>query len=202
MDPFKQFNGIVAPVDQANINTDQIVPKQYLKLVGRIGFGQYLFHDARFDKSGNPNPKFVLNDPRYKEAKILLARSNFGCGSSREHAVWAISDYGFKTVIASSYADIFYNNCFKNGLLPITLDEKIVDSLFREATTPKPCSLNVNLAEQTIHKINGEVIEFQIDAYKKKCLLEGLDDIGLTLKYEDKIRDHERALSRYVLVNR
>jgi 3-isopropylmalate/(R)-2-methylmalate dehydratase small subunit len=202
MDPFEQLNGIVVPLDRANIDTDQIVPKQFLKLVGRIGFGQYLFYDWRFDQSGNPNPKFVLNDPRYKEAKILLARSNFGCGSSREHAVWAISDYGFKALIASSYADIFYNNCFKNGLLPITLNEKIVDSLFKEATEPEPCSLEISLAEQTIRKANGEIIKFQIDAYQKKCLLEGLDDIGLTLTYEHKIRDHERTVSRYSLVHR
>jgi 3-isopropylmalate/(R)-2-methylmalate dehydratase small subunit len=202
MEPFKHLKGIVAPLDLSNVDTDQIVPKEFLKLVGKIGFGQHLFRDMRFDQSGNPNPKFVLNDPRYKEAKILLARSNFGCGSSREHAVWAISDYGFKAVIASSYADIFYNNCFKNGLLPITLNEKIINILLREATAPEPCSLDINLAEQTIRKMNGEVIEFEIDAYKKRCLLDGLDDIGLTLKYEDKIRDYERAVSRYSLVHR
>lgn len=202
MEPFEHLNGIVVPLDRANIDTDQIVPKQFLKLVGRIGFGQYLFYDWRFDQSGNHNSKFVLNDPRYKEAKILLARSNFGCGSSREHAVWAISDYGFKALIASSYADIFYNNCFKNGLLPITLNEKIVDSLFKDATEPEPCSLEISLAEQTIRKVNGEIIKFQIDAYQKKCLLEGLDDIGLTLKYEHEIRDHERTVSRFCLVHR
>ncbi|MGA3297470.1 MAG: 3-isopropylmalate dehydratase small subunit [Candidatus Bathyarchaeia archaeon] len=201
MDPFERLNGIVVPLDRANIDTDQIVPKQFLKLVGRIGFGQYLFYDWRFDQSGNLNPKFVLNDPRYKEAKILLARSNFGCGSSREHAVWALSDYGFKAVIASSYADIFYNNCFKNGLLPIALNEKIVDSLFREATKPEACSLEISLEEQTIRK-GDEIIRFEIDTYRKKCLVEGLDDIALTLEWEHKISAYEQGLSRYRLVHR
>ena len=201
MEPFKHFKGKVAPLDRVNIDTDQIIPKQFLKLVERTGFGQYLFYDWRFDRDGKPKPNFVLNDPRYKDAKILLSRSNFGCGSSREHAVWALSDYGSKTVIASSYADIFYNNCFKNGLLLITLDDGKVDHLFEEATKPEACSLEVNLEEQTIRN-KDEIIQFEMDPYRKKCLLEGLDDIALTSALEHKIRAHEQGLSRFRLVQR
>jgi 3-isopropylmalate/(R)-2-methylmalate dehydratase small subunit len=201
MEPFKHLKGKVAPIDRVNVDTDQIIPKQFLKLVERTGFGQFLFYDWRFDQDGKPNPNFILNDPRYNAAKILLSRSNFGCGSSREHAVWALSDYGFKAVIASSYADIFYNNCFKNGLLLITLDEGKVDHLFKEATKPEGCSLEISLEEQTIRN-DGEIIRFEIDAYRKKCLLEGLDDIALTLEQEHKIRAYEQGLSRFQLVHR
>ncbi len=201
MEPFKHLNGIVAPLDHVNVDTDQIVPKQVLKLVERTGFGQFLFYDWRFDHDGKPKQNFILNDPRYKAAKILLSRANFGCGSSREHAVWALSDYGFKALIASSYADIFYNNCFKNGLLLITLDEGKVDHLFEEATEPEARSLEISLEEQTIRN-DDEIIRFEIDAYRKKCLLEGLDDIALTLEQEHKIRAHEQGLSRFRLVQR
>jgi len=201
MEPFKHLKGKVAPIDRVNVDTDQIIPKQFLKLVERTGFGQFLFYDWRFDQDGKPKPNFILSDPRYKAAKILLSRSNFGCGSSREHAVWALSDYGFKAVIASSYADIFYNNCFKNGLLLIALDEGKVDHLFEEATKPKGCSLEISLEEQTIRN-DDEIIKFEIDAYRKKCLLEGLDDIALTLAQEQKIRAYEQGLSRFQLVHR
>jgi len=199
MEPFKHLKGRVAPLDRVNVDTDQIIPKQFLKLVERTGFGKFLFYDWRFDQDGRPNPNFILNEPRYNAAKILLSRSNFGCGSSREHAVWALSDYGFKAVIASSYADIFYNNSFKNGLLLITLDEGTVDHLFKEVAKPEGCSLEVSLEEQTIR--NGdEIIKFEIDAYRKKCLLEGLDDIALTLQQEQKISAYERGLSQFQLV--
>ena len=201
MEPFKHLKGIIAPLDQVNVDTDQIIPKQFLKLVERTGFGQFLFYDWRFDQEGKPKPNFILNDPRYKAAKILLSRSNFGCGSSREHAVWALSDYGFKALIASSYADIFYNNCFKNGLLLITLDDGKVDGLFKDATKPEACSLEISLIEQTIRK-GDEIIRFEIDPYRKKCLLEGLDDIALTLKQEHKITAYEQGLSQFQLVHR
>jgi 3-isopropylmalate/(R)-2-methylmalate dehydratase small subunit len=201
MDPFKQLTGIVAPLDRLNVDTDQIIPKQFLKLVERTGFGQYLFYDWRMDPDGKPKADFVLNDHRYKGAKILLARANFGCGSSREHAVWALSDYGFRALIAPSYADIFYNNCFKNGVLPITLDETMVDRLFREVTKLEKYQLEIDLEQQTIRKPNGENLRFEIDQFWKKCLLEGLDDIVLTLQHEEKIRAHEQRLSPFRLVH-
>lgn len=201
MEPFKTFSGVVAPLDSVNVDTDQITPKQFLKLVERTGFGKFLFYDWRFDNEGKPKPRFVLNDSRYSSAKILLCRANFGCGSSREHAVWALTDFGFKVLIAPSYADIFYNNCLKNGLLPITLDEAKVDGLFMACTRPEACTLTVNLEEQTIRN-EVQIIRFEIDAYRKKCLVEGLDDIALTLTHEGKIRAYEQRLSPLKTVHR
>ncbi len=201
MEPFKQLTGGVAPLDRLNVDTDQIVPKQFLKLVQRSGFGEFLFYDWRFDSNDKPKAEFVLNDARYKSARILLTRSNFGCGSSREHAVWALSDYGFKVLIAPSYADIFYNNCFKNGILPITVTESIVDGLFRDVLRQGVYVLSIDLDRQTIRKPNGEDISFEIDPFRKKCLLEGLDDIALTLQYEEKISAYEERLKRFQLVH-
>ena len=201
MNRFKQVTGIVVPLDRLNVDTDQIIPKQFLALVERTGFGRYLFYDWRLDPDGKPKADFVLNDRRYRGARILLARANFGCGSSREHAVWALSDYGFRALIAPSYADIFYNNCFKNGVLPITLDETVVDRLFREVTGLERYQLEIDLEQQTIRKPNGENLQFEIDEYRKKCLLEGLDDIALTSRHEEKIRAHERSLSSFRLVH-
>ena len=201
MEPFKQLTGVVAPLDRLSVDTDQIVPKQFLKLVQRSGFGEFLFYDWRFDSDGKPKAEFVLNDERYKSARILLARSNFGCGSSREHAVWALSDYGFKVLIAPSYADIFYNNCFKNGILPITVTESVVDGLFRDVLRQGVYVLSIDLDRQTIRKPTGEDISFEIDPFRKKCLLEGLDDIALTLQYEEKISAYEEGLNRFQLVH-
>jgi 3-isopropylmalate/(R)-2-methylmalate dehydratase small subunit len=201
MEPFKPFTGIVVPLDRVNVDTDQIIPKQFLKLVERTGFGQYLFYDWRFDHNGKPKEGFVLNDPRYRDGRILLCRANFGCGSSREHAVWALTDYGFRALIAPSYADIFYNNCFKNGLLPITLNQETIDRSFKDATKSEACSVEVDLKEQTIRKIDGEIIRFEIDQHRKRCLLEGLDDIALTLVHESKIRAYEDGLSPFQLVH-
>ena len=200
MNPFRTFSGVVAPLDRVNVDTDQIIPQQFLKLIGRSGYGGFLFYDWRFNPDGKPKSDFVLNDPRYREAKILLSRANFGCGSSREHAVWALSDYGFKVLIASSYADIFYNNCFKNGLLPIAVEEETVDRLLKEATKTKALSLEVNLEKQTIQVLGGELIHFTIDPYRRKFLLEGLDDIALTLQHEQKIRTYEQHITPYRLV--
>jgi len=201
MEPFKQFTGIVMSLDQVNVDTDQIIPKQFLKLLERTGFGQYLFHDWRFHPNGSPKADFPLNQPRYKGAKILLARANFGCGSSREHAAWALKDYGFRVLIAPSYADIFYSNCFKNGLLPITLNDVTVSQLFEEIAQQEGYSLNVNLENQRIRKPNDEKLHFEIDLFRKQCLLEGLDDISLTLWHEEKIRSHEQRLHPFQLVD-
>ena len=201
MDPFKHHMGIVVPLDRVNVDTDQIMPKQFLKLIERTGFGRYLFHDWRFHPDGNPRADFVLNHPRYKGGKILLARANFGCGSSREHAAWALLDHGFKVLVAPSYADIFYNNCFKNGILPITLDESAVSQLFEEVARQEGYSLHIDLERQTIRKPNGENLRFEVDPFRKKCLLEGLDDISLTFKHEEKIRSHEQKLQPFQLVN-
>lgn len=197
MEPFKHFTGIVAPLDRVNVDTDQIIPKQFLKLIEKTGFGQYLFYDWRLDPNGKPKREFVLNDPRYKNAGILLARANFGCGSSREHAVWALSDYGFKALIASSYGDIFYNNCFKNGVLPITLSEQTVDKLFGEVTTHDAYMLQIDLEKQMIMKPDGQTVNFEIDAFRRTCLLQGLDDISLTLQHESEIRSFEANLKPF-----
>jgi 3-isopropylmalate/(R)-2-methylmalate dehydratase small subunit len=204
MEPFVKQSGIVAPMDRANIDTDMIIPKQFLKSIKRSGFGPNLFDELRYldegqpdaDNSGRPlNPDFVLNKPRYKGASVLLARENFGCGSSREHAPWALEDFGFRTIIASSYADIFFNNSFKNGLLPIVLDESIVDDLFKDVEASEGYELTVDLENQKIVKPNGDAIPFEVDSFRKHCLLNGLDDIGLTLQdagdikaFEDKRR--------------
>jgi len=191
MQPFVRETGIVAPMDRVNVDTDAIVPKQFLKRIERSGFGQFLFFDWRFDENGNPNPDFVLNQPRYKGASILLARANFGCGSSREHAPWAILDYGFRCVIAPSFADIFYNNCFKNGILPVTLSEEQVDELFRRTAANEGYKLTVDLEAKKITDDLGLDIAFDLDEHRRQFLLLGLDDIGLTLQHEDKIAAYE-----------
>ncbi|MFZ8937236.1 MAG: 3-isopropylmalate dehydratase small subunit [Nitrosopumilaceae archaeon] len=185
MDAFKKIKTIITPLDQVNIDTDQIVPKQFLKLVQKSGFGKYLFYNWRYDSDEKQNPDFVLNDKKYENSKILVAGDNFGCGSSREHAVWALQDYGFSVIIAPSFADIFYSNCFKNGILPIKLDEKTVEKLKKESG-----EIEVDLENQFLYT-PSEKISFEIDSYKKKILLEGLDDIALTLNYEDKISKFE-----------
>ena len=176
-----------APLDRVNVDTDQMVPKQFLKLVNRTGFGKYLFYDWRFDRDGNPRKDFVLNDPKYKGRSILLARDNFGSGSSREHAAWAILDYGFRAVIAPSFADIFYNNCFKNGILPVRLRPDEVDYLFKN----EDLDIELDLPGQTV-TAGGKKMQFQVDEFRKKLLLEGLDSIGLTLQLEDRIAQYEK----------
>jgi len=191
MEPFKTLTGIVAPLDRVNVDTDQIIPKQFLKRIERTGFEEYLFYDWRYLDDGKPNPEFVLNNERYKDATILLTRNNFGCGSSREHAPWALKDYGFLVIIAPSFADIFFSNCFKNGMLPIVLPESVVEELFKRVFANIGYRLTVDLESQIITDDKGFKIPFEIDPFKKKCLLEGLDDIGLTLKHEDKIRVYE-----------
>jgi len=191
MEPFKTFTGIVAPLDRVNVDTDQIIPKQFLKRIERTGFGEFLFYDWRYLDDGKPNPEFVLNHDRYKNATILLTRSNFGCGSSREHAPWALKDYGFNVIIAPSFADIFFNNCFKNGMLPIVLPEDTVEGLFKRVLAEEGYRLTVDLESQTLRDDDGWTINFEIDPFKKRCLIEGLDDVGLTLQHEDKIRAYE-----------
>jgi 3-isopropylmalate/(R)-2-methylmalate dehydratase small subunit len=200
MQAFGQLNGLVAPLDRSNVDTDAIIPKQYLKSIKRTGFGPFLFDDWRYLDKGdlgvNPasrrvNPNFVLNQPRYKGAEILLARQNFGCGSSREHAVWALLDYGFRAVIAPSYADIFFNNCFKNGVLPVILTEQQLDQLFRETQAGNSYRLAIDLPAQIVTTPGGSVFHFEIDAFRKDCMVRGLDDIGLTLQHADTIRSYE-----------
>ncbi|HEX4143144.1 MAG TPA: 3-isopropylmalate dehydratase small subunit [Pirellulales bacterium] len=190
MEAFRTLTALAAPLDRANVDTDQIIPKQFLKRIERTGFGQFLFFDWRFHDDGSPNPQFELNDPKLAGASILLARRNFGCGSSREHAPWALEDYGFRVVIAPSFADIFFNNCFKNGMLPITLSEADVDKLFRRAADGQ-YRLSVDLETQTITDRTGLKIPFDVDPARKHCLLHGLDDIGLTLAHEDRITAYE-----------
>ena len=185
MEPFQNVKSIVTPLDKVNVDTDQIIPKQFLKLVQKSGFGKFLFFNWRYDEHENIKSDFILNDPKYDGSKILVAGDNFGCGSSREHAVWALDDYGFSVVISSSFADIFFSNCFKNGLLPITLDSKIVDKLLHETN-----SIEVDLDNQLI-KTSSEEIPFEINSHKKKILLEGLDDIAQTFQFEDKISEFE-----------
>jgi len=192
MQAFTKLTGLVAPMDRANVDTDQIIPKQFLKRIERTGFGQFLFFDWRFNDDGTPNPAFELNLPRNAGASILLARRNFGCGSSREHAPWALQDYGFQALIAPSFADIFYNNCFKNGMLPIRLSDAQVDDLFRRASQPG-YRLTVDLESCTITDDGGLKIPFEVEAHRRHCLLNGLDDIGLTLAQEDKIAAYERT---------
>jgi 3-isopropylmalate/(R)-2-methylmalate dehydratase small subunit len=200
MQQFTEVTGIVAPMDRPNVDTDAIIPKQYLKSIQRSGFGPTVFDDWRYLEPGEPgmdhskrklNPDFILNQKPYDQASILLARENFGCGSSREHAVWALDDFGFRAVIAPSFADIFFNNSFKSGMLPIVLDAAVVDQLFKEVAAESGYQLTINLAAQTITKPDGNVIEFDVDEFRKYCLLNGLDDIGLTLKHADKIRAYE-----------
>ncbi len=193
MEPFVTLTGIVAPLDRMNVDTDQIIPKQFLKRIERTGYEDCLFFDWRFKDDGSPDPAFELNAPRYACASILLTRDNFGCGSSREHAPWALKDYGFRCVIAVSYADIFYNNCFNNGILPITLADTVVDALFKEVEASPGYTLTVDLPSQIITKPSGATIDFTIDANLKDRLLHGLDQIGLTLRHEDKIAAYELA---------
>ncbi len=189
---FRKHTGLVVPLDRVNVDTDQMVPKQFLKLLTREGYGKFLFYDWRYLEREKPNPDFVLNQPRYRGASVLLARANFGCGSSREHAPWAILDYGFRALIAPSYADIFYNNCFKNGILPVTLADAQVDELFRRTARQEGYALTVDLESQTVADASGLRFTFEVDGFRKECLLNGWDDIGLTLRYEDRIADYER----------
>jgi 3-isopropylmalate/(R)-2-methylmalate dehydratase small subunit len=193
MRAFTEHTGLVAPMDRLNVDTDQIIPKQFLKRIERTGFGQYLFFDWRFNDDGSDNPQFELNRPEMKGASILLARRNFGCGSSREHAPWALEDYGFRVLIAPSFADIFYNNCFKNGMLPVRLDEAQVEDLFQRAARHAGYRLTVDLNQCTIRDDHGLSISFEIDPFRRHCLLNGLDDIGLTLEQADKIAAFEQA---------
>jgi 3-isopropylmalate/(R)-2-methylmalate dehydratase small subunit len=194
MDKFINLKGIAAPLPMMNVDTDMIIPKQFLKTIKRSGLGKNLFHELRYDLQGNIRNDFVLNWDPYKSAIILIAGDNFGCGSSREHAPWSLLDFGFKCIIAPSFADIFYNNCFKNGILPIKLDQDKVDQLNKEAENKK--MLSVNLEEQNIVDEEKNVIEFEIDSFRKKCLLEGLDDIALTLKKILKIDSFEKNLNK------
>ncbi|ALS21426.1 MULTISPECIES: 3-isopropylmalate dehydratase small subunit [Paenibacillus] len=193
MEAFKQHTGLVGPVDRVNVDTDAIIPKQFLKRIERSGFGQFLFYEWRFDEQGAVIPEFSLNLPRYQGASILLSRANFGCGSSREHAPWAIQDYGFKVIIAPSFADIFYNNCFKNGILPIKLSEEQVEELFQRTAANEGYKLSVDLENKTIKDGQGLSISFDLDEHRRQFLLQGLDDIGLTLQHEDKIAAYEAA---------
>lgn len=200
MRAFKQLDGLVAPLDRANVDTDAIIPKQFLKSVRRSGFGPNLFDEWRYLDRGEPgkdcadrpvNPGFVLNQPRYQGASILLTRANFGCGSSREHAPWALEDFGFRALVGSTFADIFYSNCFKNGVLPIRLPAEEVDALFEQALAHPGYRLHIDLEAQTVTRPDGKVLAFDVDSFRKHCLVNGLDDIGLTLRHADKIRDFE-----------
>lgn len=200
MKSFTKITGTVAPMDRANVDTDMIIPKQFLKSIKRTGFGKNLFDELRYLDEGKPdqdctgrplNPDFPLNQARYQGASILLARKNFGCGSSREHAPWALDDYGFRCVIAPSFADIFYNNCFKNGLLPLVLEEAVVEQLFAEMYASEGYQLTVDLQRQQVETPSGQVFAFDIDEFRKHCLINGLDDIGLTLEQADAIRAYE-----------
>lgn len=201
MKAFTVHKGLVAPLDRANVDTDMIIPKQFLKSIKRTGFGVNLFDELRYQDEGYPgqdcsrrplNPDFVLNQSRYKGVSILLGRQNFGCGSSREHAPWALEDFGFRCVIAPGFADIFYNNCFKNGILPITFSDELVDQLFREVEASEGYQLTVDLEREVVVKPNGEELPFAVDTFRRHCLLNGLDDIGLTLEDADHIRDFEQ----------
>ncbi|EMI72353.1 3-isopropylmalate dehydratase small subunit [Leptospira noguchii] len=193
MKPFTVLNGIAALLDRPNVDTDQIIPKQFLRKIERTGFGVHLFHDWRYlDDAGTKlNPDFSLNQERYKGASILITRDNFGCGSSREHAPWSLEDYGFRAIIAPSYADIFFNNCFKNGMLPVVLKSEEVEELFQSISTNVGAKVAVDLDKQTVSGPTGKVYHFEVDSFRKYCLYNGLDDIGLTLKQESKIGEFE-----------
>ena len=193
MKPFTTHSGLVAAMDRANVDTDQIIPKQFLKRIERSGFGEFLFWDWARLEDGSPDPEFELNHPRAEGASVLLARRNFGSGSSREHAPWALEDYGFRVVIAPSFADIFYNNCFKNGMLPLRLTEEQVEELFQRVAQHEAYQLHVDLDANRLSDDHGFSVEFQVDPFRKKCLLHGLDDIGLTLEHEEKIANFEAA---------
>ena len=191
MQPFTKHTGLVAPLDRVNVDTDQMVPKQFLKLLTREGYGRILFYDWRYLPGEQPNPDFVLNRPRYKGASVLLARANFGCGSSREHAPWAIRDYGFRAILAPSYADIFYNNCFKNGILPVSLPDDQMEELFRRTEMYEGYRVTVDLEQQVVTDDQGLRDSFSVDPFRRECLLKGLDDIGLTLVHETEIASFE-----------
>ena len=195
MDKFDTLTGVAAPLPQINIDTDMIIPKQFLKTIKRSGLGVNLFDEMRYDDDGNEIADFVLNQPAYRDAEILVAGDNFGCGSSREHAPWAIKDFGIRCIIAPSFADIFYNNCFKNGILPIALPQEVVDVLMTEAEKGANARITVNLEDQTVSTSEGEVIPFELDPFRKKCLLEGLDDIGLTMEKGAAIDSYESRAS-------
>jgi 3-isopropylmalate/(R)-2-methylmalate dehydratase small subunit len=199
MEEFKKFTGLVVPVDRVNVDTDAIIPKQFLKRIERTGFGQYLFFEWRFFENGDVNPDFNLNKARYKGASVLISRANFGCGSSREHAPWAIMDYGFKVVIAPSYADIFYNNCFKNGILPIVLSEEQVEDLFQRTLANEGYTLSVDLEAKTLNDNHGLKIAFELDEHRRQFLLQGLDDIGLTLQHSAEISAYEAKHSSRIV---
>ncbi len=201
MQAFTQLNGLVVPLDRANVDTDAIIPKQFLKSIKRSGFGPNAFDEWRYLDHGEPgmdnikrkvNPDFVLNQPRYQGGSVLLARENFGCGSSREHAPWALEDYGFRVIIAPSFADIFFNNCFKNGMLPIVLSADDVDALFKETEAAEGYKLNIDLSAQTISTPSGNSYQFDVDAFRKHSLLNGLDDIGLTMQHQEAIKAFEK----------
>jgi len=192
MQPFIKHTGLVAPIDRVNVDTDQIVPKQFLKALTREGFGRTLFYDWRYLAGEKPNPDFVLNYPRYRGASVLVARANFGCGSSREHAPWALLDYGFRALLAPSFADIFYNNCFKNGILPVSLSDDEIDEVFRRTEAEVGYELTVDLESQTVSDESGLRLNFTVDPFRRECLLNGLDDIGLTLRHESRIATYER----------
>jgi 3-isopropylmalate/(R)-2-methylmalate dehydratase small subunit len=194
MQPFTKLTGIVAPLDRVNVDTDQIVPKQFIKWLTRDGYGRVLFYDWRYQADGKTsNPEFILNAPRYQGASILVARANFGCGSSREHAPWAILDYGFRVVIAPSFADIFYNNCTKNGILPVVLPDEKIDEIFCRVEEREGYQLGVDLESKSVQDDSGLYYSFDIDPFRRECLLNGWDDIGLTLRVEDKITQYEKA---------
>jgi len=205
MQPFNKHTGLVAPLDRVNIDTDQMIPKQFCKLLTREGYGRVLFYDWRYLEGERPNPEFVLNQPRYRGASILLTRANVGCGSSREHAAWGVFDYGFRAVIAPSFADIFFSNCFKNGVLPVSLTEAEVQKLFEIVAKGEGFRLTVDLAEQTVTDGGGLNFRFAIDPFRKDALMKGLDEIGMTLQYVDKIaqyeRDYQPAAPMYELVD-
>jgi 3-isopropylmalate/(R)-2-methylmalate dehydratase small subunit len=193
MKPFTKHTGLVAPLDRANVDTDQIIPKQFLKRIERTGFGEFLFYDWRYLPDGQPNPSFVLNNSRYHGASILVAGKNFGCGSSREHAPWALGEFGFRVIIAPSFADIFANNCFKNGMLPITLDRGQVEEIMARARHTEGYELTVDLERQIVEDTCGLSVPFVVSEFQRSCLLEGLDDIGLTLRHEDAIQAYESS---------
>ena len=192
MQKFETLTGVAAPLPIDNIDTDMIIPKQYLKTIKRTGLGKGLFAEMRFNDDGSENPDFVLNKPAYRNAKIIVAGDNFGCGSSREHAPWALLDFGIRCVISTSFADIFYNNCFKNGILPIKLPQEMVDKLMDDAERGANARISVDLETQEIHGPDGGMIKFEIDEFRRQCLLNGWDDIGLTLRDEDKISAYEK----------
>jgi 3-isopropylmalate/(R)-2-methylmalate dehydratase small subunit len=193
MESFTTLTGWVAPLEALNVDTDQIIPKQFLKRIERTGYGTFLFFDWRYRADGQPNPDFEMNAPRYHGASILLTKDNFGCGSSREHAPWALHDYGIRCILAPSFADIFYNNCFNNGMLPIRLPGDVIETLFKEVRATEGYQLTIDLAAQTIRKPDGSTITFDVDGFRKHCLLNGMDHIGLTLQLGDKIEAFERS---------